>query len=148
MPDRKLVPDIVKEQAVLTMPERASVRSAADIMTKRNVGAVLIAERERLRGIFTERDMVKRVVAVGLDPLTTRLVDVMTPNPLTLPPDATAIQALKLMQSRNIRHLPLVADDVIVGIVSIRDLFDVVTSNLENLVAKYENIMFGIGRSR
>lgn len=141
MPARKLIPDVVSNQDLVCLPERATVRNAVDVMAQRNVGAVLIAERRILTGIFTERDLLKRVVAVEADPRTVRLIDVMTREPVRLPPDATAFDALKLMQERSIRHLPVVDFTEVVGIVSIRDLFKVVQASMEDLLERYETII-------
>jgi len=78
-------------------------------MGNRGVGAVLVAEADRqLVGIFTGRDAVCRVLAQGKDPASTRLADVMTCNPDTMPPGRAAIEALRLMQDGCCRHLPIV----------------------------------------
>lgn len=145
MANRRLIPDVVTNQSLILLPERASVRSAVEVMAARDIGAVVITEREQLRGIFTERDVLKRVVAADIDPDGTRLSEVMTRNPLTLPSEASPLDALKLMRSRRIRHLPVVDDGRIKGIVSIRDLFDVVQDSLQEQVQTYETLMFGLG---
>jgi CBS domain-containing protein len=92
---------------------------AARQMRDRRVGAVLVADEEaRLVGIFTGRDAVARVLADGKDPAMTLLADVMTPEPDTMTPAHRAIDALRLMQDARCRHLPVVQDGRIVGIVS------------------------------
>jgi CBS domain-containing protein len=90
-------------------------------MRERHVGSVLIAAADRLEGIFTERDMVFRVVAEGRDPDATALADVMTADPDVLPPQASALDALRRMQDGGYRHLPIVDRGRLVGIVSRRD---------------------------
>jgi CBS domain-containing protein len=88
-------------------------------MRDRRVGAVLITnEVGRLLGIFTGRDAVTRIVAAGKSPTKTKLGDVMTPDPVTMSQNKTAIDALRLMWDGGFRHIPLVEDYNVVGIVS------------------------------
>jgi CBS domain-containing protein len=88
-------------------------------MRDRRVGAVLVIDGDRrLVGIFTGRDAVCRVLAEGMDAGTTRLEQVMTPSPDTMPPGRTAIDALRLMQDGGYRHLPVVKQGKVVGVVS------------------------------
>lgn len=141
--ERKLVPDVVAPQLVRRLPGDATVRHAAKTMTEHRIGALVITENEKLTHIFTERDLLMRVVAPGLDPETTPLADVATSEPDTLPPDATARAALDLMRRRRYRHLPIVEDGQIVAIVSIRDLQDVTLSMLEDDVRQRDAMIFG-----
>ncbi|HSE79124.1 MAG TPA: CBS domain-containing protein, partial [Alphaproteobacteria bacterium] len=104
---RRLIPDVVQNQDLLKLPGSATVREAARRMKSRRVGAVLVIDADdRLAGIFTERDMVNRVVAEGRDPDATALTEVMTPRPSTIGPDASAIEALRMMNDGGFRHLP------------------------------------------
>ena len=107
----KVLPDIV-------------VRKAAELMAKRNVGAVLVVEDARLVGILTERDIAFRVVARGLDPQTTRVADVMTSEPDTVDPDKPFGYALVRMHQGGFRHLPVIKDGEVIGIVSARNAMD------------------------
>ena len=118
---RRLVPDVVTNQQLLALPRTTLVRVAARAMRERRVGAVLVAAHSRLEGIFTERDMVSRVVAEGRDPDTTTLAEVMTANPDTAGPHDTALEALRRMHDGGYRHLPIVDRGRLVGIVSRRD---------------------------
>lgn len=129
---RKVIPDVVRNQQLLALSAETTVRTAAGQMRARHVGAVLITTDSRLDGIFTERDMVYRVVAEGRDPERTTLADVMTRNPDTIRPDATAIDALRRMQDGGYRHLPIVDRGRLVGIVSRRDFFGVEKARLED----------------
>src|SRR3546814_11024537 len=92
-------------------------------MAERHIGAVLIGEGNRLQGIFTERDLLIRVIARGLDPDATQLKEVMTPDPDTVGPNDWASLALERMRSSGYRHVPVVDDGIVVGIVSLRDLY-------------------------
>jgi CBS domain-containing protein len=118
---RRVVPDIVNNQQLLELPSTATVRGAALAMRERHVGAVLVTADGHLDGIFTERDMVNRVVAEGRDPDQTTLAEVMTADPDTIAPTTTAIEALRLMNDGGYRHLPIVERGRVVGIVSRRD---------------------------
>jgi CBS domain-containing protein len=118
---RRVVPDVVSNQQLLELPPGATVRSAACAMRERHVAAVLVTTDGRLDGIFTERDMVNRVVADGRDPDQTVLAEVMTANPDTIAPTTTAIEALRRMHDGGYRHLPIIERGRVVGIVSRRD---------------------------
>ena len=110
--------EIVRHQDPLKLPPDATVQEACKRMHARKVGAVLVTnERSRLLGIFTGRDAV-RVLAQAKDPGTTRLKDVMTKQPASMPPRSTAIDALRLMRDGGFRHVPVVRDDVVIGVVS------------------------------
>jgi len=130
---RRLIPDVVQGQDLLKLPGSATVREAARRMKARHVGAVLVTEADdRLAGIFTERDMVNRVVAEDRDPDTTALAEVMTRSPSTIGPDASAIEALRQMNDGGFRHLPIVKNGRVVGIVSRRDFFAVEKARVED----------------
>jgi CBS domain-containing protein len=142
---RRIVPDLVRNQTLASLPPNATVQDAARIMTERHIGAVLVAVDGRLQGIFTERDVLARVVAAGLDPDDTVLGRVMTPNPDTVAPNNTALEALRRMTECGYRHLPVVDGEQIVGIVSIRDLYAAVNSELAEDLRQREAFMFDTG---
>ena len=102
----------------------ATVRDAVHGMAERNIHAVLVTEGGRLTGIFTSTDLITKVVAVGRKPGLTALSDVMTREPETLSPGYNAIEALHRMHDGRFRHLPVVENGQIVGILSRRDFFD------------------------
>ena len=111
--------EIVSHQNPLILSPSATVQDACRAMRERRVGAVLVAADDRLlRGIFTGRDAVCRVLAEGLDPATVKLADVMTANPDTIAPGKSAVDALQIMSDCDCRHLPVVDRGKIVGIVS------------------------------
>lgn len=111
--------DIAWEQQPLVLPPSASVQEACRAMRDRRVGSVVVAGADgRLAGIFTGRDAVARVLADGKDPAVTPLRDVMTPDPATLSPHQSALEALRLMWDGGFRHLPLVKMGRVVGVVS------------------------------
>jgi CBS domain-containing protein len=142
---RKIVPDIVKDQVIALIAPTATVREAAEIMAERHIGALLVGDGDKMVGIFTERDVLTRVVAHGLNPDSTAIETVMTKNPDTVRPDEIALGALERMRSQGYRHLPVVEDDKLVGIVSIRDLYSAVKSELESDIKEREAFIFDTG---
>lgn len=111
--------DVVLQQRPLILNETASVMAACERMRDAQAGSVLVTgETGRLAGIFTGRDAVCRVLAEGRDPATTSLGQVMTRDPITLSPEQTAIDALRLMWDGGFRHVPLVKAGKILGVVS------------------------------
>lgn len=111
--------DVTFEQDPLVLPGSTPIYEACRRMSERRVGSVAVVDESgRLVGIFTGRDAVGRVLARRLDPATTPLADVMTADPQTLSPEQTAIDALRLMWDGGFRHLPLVRQGKVVGVVS------------------------------
>ena len=111
--------DMVRNQDPVALPPEATVKDACQRMRDRRIGAVLIIEADRrLVGIFTGRDAVHRVLAEGKNAARTTLAEVMTRDPDTMPPGNTAIEALRRMEDGRFRHLPIVDDGKVVGIVS------------------------------
>lgn len=117
MTNRKLA-YIVKDQKPLILSEDDNVQTACRQMWNQRAGSVLVIDQEqRLAGIFTGRDAV-RVLAQGKDTGSVRLAEVMTKNPVTISPDARAVDALRAMCDGGFRHVPVVDNNVIWGIVS------------------------------
>ncbi len=142
---RRIVPDIVDNQDIRTLAPSDSVRTAVELMADKHIGAVLIAENGRLTGIFTERDLLTRVVAKGRDPGSTVLSEVMTEKPDCLKPGDMASDALERMNRKGYRHLPVLDGETLVGIVSIRDLYSAVKRELEEDVEQREAYIHGGG---
>jgi len=112
----------ISRKHVLSLGPHASVREAAGVMTRANCGSVLVMEPpDRLLGILTERDLMTRVLARGVDPERTTVREVMTPNPICVPPEMPVSDALCLMLERGFRHLPLLSGSRILGVFSVRD---------------------------
>ena len=118
------VRSVMKRQKFLTAPPETTVSKAGVMMAKKNVGAVMVVERGHLIGIFTERDVVTRVIAQGRNPTTTKLAEVMTVAPKTVDPDKSYGYALVLMQENGFRHVPVIENGKPVGIVSSRNAMD------------------------
>ena len=111
--------EIITRRHPITLPPEASVQHACQEMRNHRIGAILVTDPHgRLLGVFTGRDAICRIVAEGRDPHATRLREVMTANPETMPPHVQAIEALRLMRDGGFRHVPVVDGDRLVGIVS------------------------------
>ncbi len=115
--------DLVKhQQQVHHVGEDQTVFDAASEMVGWNVGAVAVLRNNELVGIFSERDIMKRVVVEGLDPRTTKVSQVMSANPLTVPAGESIEKCMVLMKEHSFRHLPICDNKKLVGMVSLRDL--------------------------
>ncbi len=121
MPHRR-IQEVLRHQHLLHLAPTVSVREAARRMSERHIAAVIVTEGEdKLDGIFTERDLLDRVVVPGLDPDTTPLGKVMTPNPATVTPGETVREALVIMDTKGVRHLPVAVEGRVLGVISMRD---------------------------
>lgn len=114
--------EIVKGKSPVTISPTSTVRQAAEAMSAANKGAILVVAEERLQGIFTERDLLTRVVAARKDPAAVAVKDVMTSNLVVGCPTDDFHTGLRRMVTTSCRHLPVVDGDRVVGVVSRRDL--------------------------
>ncbi len=121
MPERT-IRSIIGRQNIVTLPLDTSVRAAAKVMAKHKIGAVPVTELGKLLGIFTERDLMNRIIAKEIDADTTQLRAVMTPDPKTIDVDDKVLHALELMLDGGFRHLPVMQGGRLLGILSIRDI--------------------------
>ena len=117
-----------------------TVHDAVALMNQKRVGAVAVTESEKLAGIFTERDLMIRVVLDGKDPKSTAVADVMTAECISAKSDMSMGEALQIMSEKHFRHLPVVDDDLkVLGLLSIRDLLhqrvDNLSEELDSVVA-------------
>ncbi len=118
----KTVGDLVQGREVYAIGADISVREAAQFMAGKKIGLVPVTEGEKVIGVFGERDLLKRVVAEGLNPDTTQVNDVMTTTMICSPPDETYQQAGNKMIEKGIRHLVIADGDQLIGVISLRDL--------------------------
>jgi CBS domain-containing protein len=113
----------------------ASVQKAVELMTEHGIGSVLVLDHGRAVGIFTERDLLRRVVYRGVDPSLTPVEEVMSTEVATIGPATRVDEALKLMRDQGIRHLPIAIEGEVQGVVSISDLGHAVSDDNRDLVA-------------
>ena len=114
--------DLFTGQDLTVISKNETVYDAARLMSEKTIGAVPVVENEKVVGIFSERDIMNRVVARNLNPLKTTVEQVMTKELILGTPEDDISQVLILMKQANIRHLPIVEGDKLVGIISFRDL--------------------------
>jgi len=131
---------IVKDQQPLILRSTQTIQDACKRMAERRVGAVLVTGADqRLCGIFTGRDAV-RALGDARDPKATQLAEVMTPDPVRIAPERTALDALRVLCDCGFRHLPVVTGERIVGIVSRGDFKGMELDRLEEETALWERI--------
>lgn len=139
----KIVPDIIDNDPLAEIAEGVSVRAASKQMATAKVSALVVLDKGRLVGIVTERDITVKVVAAGLDADATTVGAVMTKNPDTLKPGDTADHALEMMRTRGYRHLPVVDGDKVIGLISVRHLYNALRSRLEADLRQRDAYIFG-----
>ena len=122
MPAERSIREVLGYARIVRASPTVSVRDAARMMTAARCGSILVMAGERLLGIFTERDLLTRVVAVGRDPQSTTLNEVMTAEPDTIGIQASVKDAVRMMDEFGYRHLPVVERGRVVGVVSLRDM--------------------------
>jgi CBS domain-containing protein len=122
------IADVMSLRVVKVSPDEP-VRLAIARMLEENVGSVAVCEGHRLVGIFTERDVL-RLAGEGPEFAEVNVGDVMTRNPVTIPPDDEILAAAQLMSERRIRHLPIVQGDNLLGIVGIREVMRTLVERL------------------
>jgi CBS domain-containing protein len=117
-----LLYDLVKDRRVYSIDANNTVLEAARCMMEHNIGALPVLRNGELAGIFSERDIMNRVVAVGRMPGTTKVSEVMTPNPKAVSIEETVENGLFLMREFGFRHLPITDGKQLKGLISLRDL--------------------------
>jgi len=131
-----------KDGAMLSTSPDVTVLAAAILMNERGTGSVLIMEDDRLVGIFTERDLMRRVVAMVKDPASTPLREVMTTALVTCTPEASVSDCGTLMSERRIRHLPVIKDDTAIGVITTGDLLAHELKEKDAVIQQLESFVF------
>ena len=115
-----------------------TIEECAAVMQNSHVGSLIIMEDERLKGIITEQDIVRKVVAKKLDPSKTNVSKIMVTELITVEPDIDMYDALVVMRDNNIRHLPVVYNKKLVGYLTIKDILKIQPQLFEIIVEKFE----------
>ena len=121
----RTVRELMANPGLEVLPPTATVKAAAERMARARVGAVLVVDESGVRGLFSERDAITRVMAQGRDAGATALETVMTERVLTVRPEDDVRKAQELMRDAGLRHLPVVADGSLIGLISVRDLLHI-----------------------
>lgn len=135
---------LTRKAQVLSVPPTATVLDALGLMAERGVGAALIVDGDHLVGIVTERDYARKVALRGRRSADTPVSEVMTTSVITIGPEWTADQCMVLMDEKHIRHLPVLEDGRLAGVISIRDAVRAIIAEQRFTIQELENY---IGRS-
>jgi len=147
MTERTVFQSMAQRHVISVVPS-ASVYDAACVMTRANCGSVLVIDTtSTLVGIVTERDLMTRVMAKGIDPVKASVADIMTRSPRCVPPETKVADAVLIMIERGFRHLPVVTADSnkILGVFSVRDAMPREVNAAVNLAAFNEQVNDALG---
>ena len=132
-----------KGSKVWTVAPDDTVLAALEVMAERRIGALVVAEDATPVGIFSERDYARKVVLRGRSSRDSQVRQVMTSDPCCVPPERTAEECMALMTEKRIRHLPVVVDKRLVGIISIGDIVKTVLADREFAIRQLESYISG-----
>jgi CBS domain-containing protein len=140
------VKDILKAKGavIFSIHPGVTIYSALEKMVEKNVSALLVMEEEKLVGIFTERDYARKVVLKGKHSRDTMIEEVMSKDVITISPDSTIDECMRMMTSRFIRHLPVVEEDKVLGIISIGDVVKFIIEDQKFIIQHMEQYIAGI----
>ena len=132
-----------KGSEVYAISPKATVYEAIAMMADKGVGALLVMEGEKLAGIVSERDYTRKVILKGRSSREALVEEIMTRDVITASPEITVADGMRLMTEHRIRHLPLVSEGRVVGVVSIGDLVKAIISEQEETIAHLTNYITG-----
>ena len=133
------------EAKIYTVPSTATVFDALQVMCEGNIGAVLVTEDEKIVGIFTGRDYAREGEVKGRFAKETIVADVMTKQMVLIKPETTLDECVELMGRYHVRHLPIIEEKRVVGIVSIRRLAETLLEQKQGTIVELENYILGTG---
>ena len=132
-----------KANAIFSITPDTIVYEALELMVEKNVSALVVMENEKLAGIFTERDYARKVILVGKASKETRIEEIMTEDPITVSPESTIDDCMRLMTNKFIRHLPVVSGDKLIGIISIGDVVKFIIQEQKFIIENMEHYITG-----
>ncbi len=141
----KTIRSLLKEKgnAVWSTTPEASVFEALRLMAEKDVGALVVLDGEKLAGIFSERDYARKVILRGRSSKEMKVKEIMTTEVVTVKPTHTITEALAVMARKHIRHLPVLEEGQLIGVVSIGDVVQSIISEQENNLQRLEDAMIG-----
>jgi CBS domain-containing protein len=132
-----------KGNTVTVIETSKSVYDALEIMVQKNIGALVVYEEGRYRGIMTERDYARKVIVKGKNSHDTLVGDIMEDNPASVKFEDTIERCMEIMSDKHIRYLPVLADDHVVGLVSMGDLVRFIMEDQKNTIQHLQNFISG-----
>ena len=142
----KSVAELLKTRptrAVISVRPEQSVLEAITVLATEDIGAAIVMTGERLAGIFSERDYTRKVVLKGRSSDTTRVEEIMTPNVVVVNPRTKTRECMQLMTEKGIRHLPVVDEGRVIGMVSIRDIVGDIIADQDFTIEQLEHYISG-----
>ena len=130
-------------RAIVKVAPEISVLEAIKVLAAENIGAAVVMSGDRLAGIFSERDYTRKVILKGRSSDSTRVEEIMTPNVVVVSPRTRTRECMALMTEKNIRHLPVVDEGRIVGMVSIRDIVSDIIADQDFTIEQLEHYISG-----
>ncbi len=128
-----------KGRQVFSVTAQTSVFDALHVMLEKNISALLIMEKEELLGIFTERDYARKLILQGKSSKETPISEIMTPDLLTLSINSTIDQCMEIMTDKKIRHLPVLENNYVIGMISIGDVVKFVIEDQKQTIQHLES---------
>jgi len=132
-----------KGSDIISIARDASVFDAISVMAQRSIGSLLVIEAGKIVGIVTERDYARKVLLLGRSSETTTVEAIMSTDVITATVEQTVKECMTLMTEKRIRHLPVVADDKVVGLISIGDLVQAIISDQQKEIEQLGNYISG-----
>ena len=132
-----------KGSDIWSLPSDASVYSAIELMADKHVGALLVIDSGHLVGIISERDYARKVILMGRASKDTFVHEIMTESPITIRPECMVDDAMRIMTDNRIRHLPVVRDETVAGMISIGDLVNWIIFTQEQTIEQLEHYITG-----
>jgi IMP dehydrogenase len=132
-----------KPARMVTVKPEDSVLDAIKVLASENIGAAIVISEGRLAGIFSERDYTRKVVLKGRSSDTTRVEEIMTANVVCVSPRAKTRDCMALMSEKNIRHLPVLEEGRVIGMVSIRDIVTDIIADQDFTIGQLESYISG-----
>ena len=133
----------LKPARVVKVRPEQSVLEAIKVLAEQDIGAAIVMTGDRLAGIFSERDYTRKVILKGRSSDTTRVEEIMTPNVIVVNPRTRARECMQLMTEKNIRHLPVVDEGRVIGMVSIRDIVSDIIADQDFTIEQLEHYISG-----
>jgi CBS domain-containing protein len=141
----KTVAELLKAKParVVSITPEQTVLEAIKVLAAEDIGAAIVMTGDRLAGIFSERDYTRKVILKGRSSDSTRVEEIMTPNVIVVSPRTKARECMALMTEKNIRHLPVVEEGRVIGMVSIRDIVSDIIADQDFTIEQLEHYISG-----